>query len=109
LTSRFNSITNFREPFVSLLVSTNKDTLSEQFELPNLGLTTARYLNQVELLVESSSEPKLVPQIEDPLIKQVVVGTLNKTTTLNNRLDISSNLISLLQSQLPKTITKIGL
>jgi len=108
LVSRVNSITNFREPFVSLLVSTNTDTLSEQFELPNLGLATARYLNQVKLLVEVNSEPKLVPQIEDQPAKQIA-STLNKTTTFNNQLDISSNLISLLQSQLPKTITKIGL
>jgi hypothetical protein len=89
------------------LVSTNTDTLSEQFELPNLGLVTARYLNQVELLVEPESEPNLVPQVEDQPVKQVV-GTLAKTTTLSNQLDISSNLISLLRSQLPKTITKIG-
>jgi len=108
LSNQFNSTTNFREPFVSLLVSTNKDISSEQFELPNLGLATARYLNQVKLLVELDSESKLVPQIEDQPIKQVV-GTLNKTTNLNTQLDISSNLISLLQSQLPKTITKIGL
>jgi hypothetical protein len=108
LSNQFNSTTNFREPFVSLLVSTNKETLSEQFELPNLGLATARYLNQVKLLVELNSEPKLVPQIEDQPVKQVV-STLNKVTTFNNRLDISSNLISLLKSQLPKTITKIGL
>jgi len=108
LTNRFNSITNFREPFVSLLVSTNTDTSSEQFELPNLGLATARYLNQVKLLVELSSEIKLVPQIEDKPVKQVA-GVLNRDTTFNNQLDISSNLISLLKSQLPKTITKIGL
>jgi len=108
LVNRVNSITNFREPFVSLLVSTNTDILSEQFELPNLGLATARYLNQVELLVESNSESKLVPQIEDQPVKQVV-GTLNRTTNLNNQLDISSNLTSLLNSQLPKTITRIGL
>ena len=108
MTNRFNSITNFREPFVSLLVSTNTDTSSEQFELPNLGLATARYLNQVKLLVELSSETKLVPQIEDKPVKQVA-GVLNRDTTFNNQLDISSNLISLLKSQLPKTITKIGL
>jgi len=108
LTNRFNSITNFREPFVSLLVSTNTDTSSEQFELPNLGLATARYLNQVKLLVELSSETKLVPQIEDKPVEKVA-GALNKATTFNNQLDISSNLISLLKSQLPKTITKIGL
>jgi len=108
LTNRLDSTTNFREPFVSLLVSTSTDTLSEQFELPNLGLATARYLNQVKLLVELNSELKLVPQIEDQPVKQVE-GTLNKTTTFSNQLDISSNLISLLHSQLPKTITKIGL
>lgn len=105
MTNKFNSITNFREPFVSLLVSTNTNTLSEQFELPNLGLATARYLNQVKLLVESNSETKLVPQIEDPPAEQLV-GNLNKTTTLNSQLDISPNLIRLLQSQLPKVITK---
>ena len=108
MVNRVNSITNFREPFVSLLVSTNTDTLSEQFELPNLGLATARYLNQVKLLVELNSETKLVPQIEDQPVKQVV-GTLNRVITFNNQLDVSSNLISLLKSQLPKTITKIGL
>ena len=108
MVNQFNSTTNFREPFVSLLVSTNTDTLSEQFELPNLGLATARYLNQVKLLVELNSETKLVPQIEDQPVKQVV-GTLNRVTTFNNQLDVSSNLISLLKSQLPKTITKIGL
>jgi len=108
LVNQFNSTTNFKEPFVSLLVSTNTDTSSEQFELPNLGLATARYLNQVKLLVELSSEIKLVPQIEDKPVKQVA-GVLNRDTTFNNQLDISSNLISLLKSQLPKTITKIGL
>jgi hypothetical protein len=108
LTNRFNSITNFKEPFVSLLVSTNTNILSEQFELPNLGLATARYLNQVELLVEPNSESKLVPQIEDQPAKQVL-GALNTTTNLNNQLDISSNLTNLLKSQLPRTITRIGL
>jgi len=105
LVGKFNSTTNFREPFVSLLVSTNTEASSEQFELPNLGLATARYLNQVKLLVEPNSETKLVPQIEDPPVEQSV-GTLNIATTLNSQLDISPNLIRLLQSQLPRTIAK---
>jgi len=106
LIGKFDSTTNFKEPFVSLLVSTNTETSSEQFELPNLGLATARYLNQVKLLVESNSETKLVPQTEDPPTEQLV-GNLNKTTTtLNSQLDISPSLIRLLQSQLPRTIAK---
>ena len=104
----FKSSTNTSQPFLNLLVSTNQDTTLEQFELPNFGLITANYLNQVKLIEAPTSNVFNVESKAQFNEVKLDLHSLDFNSSIN-RVDVSNFIVQLLKSDLPTNITSIGL
>lgn len=102
------SSTNTSQPFLDLLVSSNQNTTLEQFELPNFGLITASYLNQVKLIEAPTSSVFNVESKAQLNEVKLDLRGLDFNSSIN-RVDISNSIVQLLKSDLPTNITSIGL